>query len=217
MTVRVLLADDHPIVRAGLQVVLAANPNLHLVGETGDGLDVMPMVARLKPDVLVLDLMMPGLGGLEIADRVRRNAPETRVIILSMHDNEAYVVAALQAGALGYVLKKSASGELIRAIEDALEGRQYLSPALSQEALNDYREQLDQSHNADPQKNLTPRERQVFHLVVEGLTNRQIGRRLKISPRTAEMHRANLMRKLGVQTTADLIRYALRIGILPPD
>ncbi len=177
----------------------------------------MPMVARLKPDVLVLDLMMPGLGGLEIADRVRRNAPETRVIILSMHDNEAYVVAALQAGVLGYVLKKSASGELIRAIEDALEGRQYLSPALSQEALNEYREQLDQSHNADPQKNLTPRERQVFHLVAEGLTNRQIGRRLKISPRTAEMHRANLMRKLGVQTTADLIRYALRIGILPPD
>jgi DNA-binding NarL/FixJ family response regulator len=217
MTITVLLADDHPIVRAGLQAVLASNPNLQLVGETGDGLKVMPMVARLKPDVLVLDLMMPGLGGLEIAARVRRKAPETRVIILSMHENEAYVVAALQAGALGYVLKKSASGELIRAIEDALEGRQYLSPALSQEALNEYREQLDQSHNVDPQKNLTPRERQVLHLVVEGLTNRQVGQRLKISPRTAEMHRANLMRKLGVQSTADLIRYALRLGILPPD
>ncbi len=217
MTIKVLLADDHPIVRAGLQAVLAAHPNLKLVGETGDGLEVMPMVSRLDPDVLVLDLMMPGLGGLEIAEQARRSAPQTRVVILSMHDNEAYVVAALQAGALGYVLKKSASGELIRAIEAALEGRQYISPALSPQALEEYQEQLHQSHNPDPLKNLTPRERQVLHLVTEGLTNRQIGVRLKISPRTAEMHRANLMRKIGVQSAADLIRYALRAGILPPE
>ncbi len=217
MTVRVLLADDHPIVRDGLSAVLARHEDLQLVGETGDGLEVMTMVKRLQPDVLVLDLVMPGLGGLEIANLVRQDAPQTRVVILSRHDNEAYAAAALQAGALAYVVKKSASDELLRAIRAAFAGDQYISPILSTKALLDYQNQLSESQDPDPQKTLTPRERQVLHLITEGLTNRQIAHRLEISPRTVEMHRANLTRKLGVQSAAELIRYALQHGIIPPD
>ena len=217
MTVRVLLADDHPIVRDGLSAVLARHEDLQLVGETGDGLEVISMVKRLQPDVLVLDLVMPGLGGLEIANLVRQEMPRTRVVILSRHDNEAYAAAALQAGALAYVVKKSASEELLRAIRAAFAGDQYISPILSTKALQDYQNQLSESKDPDPQKTLTPRERQVLHLITEGLTNRQIAHRLEISPRTVEMHRANLTRKLGVQSAAELIRYALQHGIIPPD
>ena len=217
MTVRVFLADDHPIVRDGLSSMLARHKEFQLVGETGDGLEVLPMVKRLKPDVLVLDLVMPGLGGLEIANQVREEVPFTRVVILSRHDNEAYAAAALQAGALAYVVKKSASEELLRAIRAAFAGEQYISPNLSTKALQEYQNQRSISQETDPQKTLTPRERQVLHLVTEGLTNRQIAHRLEISPRTVEMHRANLTRKLGVQSAAELVRYALQHGIIPPD
>jgi len=171
-------------------------------------------VERLQPNVLVLDLMMPGLGGLEVLRRVARQAPSTRVVILSMHSSEAYVVEAMRDGALAYVPKGSDAGELVHAVRSAAAGRPYLSPPLSQRALEAYVEQAS-SARLDFYGTLTPREREVFHLAAEGHTSAEIAKRLFISPRTVESHRRNLMHKLGLESQTDLVRYALRRGILP--
>nr|NIO71757.1 response regulator [Anaerolineae bacterium] len=169
---------------------------------------------RLQPDVLVLDLMMPGLNGLEVTRQVSQRSPRTHVVILSMHPNEAYVLEALRAGAAAYVLKESTSAELVRAVREAVAGRRYLSPPLSERAIEAYMQKAE-SAALDPYETLTAREREVLHLVAEGHTNAEIAERLFISRRTVETHRANLMRKLGLRTQTDLISYALRQGILP--
>jgi DNA-binding NarL/FixJ family response regulator len=179
-------------------------------------LHVVATVERLRPDVLVLDLMLPDLNGLEVARQVRRRAPQTRVVILSMHSNEAYVVEALRAGALGYTLKKSSSAELVHAIREAIAGRRYLSPSLSDLLIDAYIRQVE-DEALDPYHTLTAREREVLHLAATGHTNSEIAARLSISPRTVERHRANMMRKLGLHSQTDLIRYALQRGILPPE
>ena len=210
----IALADDHQVVRNGLRVLLEAEPDFSVVGEAGDGLEAVRLVERLQPDALVLDLMMPGLNGLEVARQVSQRSPQTRVVILSMYDNEAYVLEALWAGAAAYVLKESTSAELVRAIREAVAGRRYLSPPLSERAIEIYIQRAE-SAALDPYETLTAREREVLHLVAEGHTNAEIAARLFVSPRTVETHRANLMRKLGLHTQTDLIRYALRRGILP--
>jgi len=210
----IALADDHQVVRNGLRVLLEAEPDFSVVGEAGDGLEAVRLVERLQPDVLVLDLMMPGLNGLEVARQVSQRSPQTRVVILSMYDNEAYVLEALRAGAAAYVPKESTSAELVRAIREAVAGRRYLSPPLSERAIEIYMQRAE-SAALDPYETLTAREREVLHLVAEGHTNAEIAARLFVSPRTIETHRANLMRKLGLHTQTDLIRYALRRGILP--
>lgn len=210
----IALADDHQVVRNGLRVLLEAEPDFSVVGEAGDGLEAVRLVERLQPDVLVLDLMMPGLNGLEVARQVSQRSPQTRVVILSMYDNEAYVLEALRAGAAAYVPKESTSAELVRAIREAVAGRRYLSPPLSERAIEIYIQKAE-SAALDPYETLTAREREVLHLVAEGHTNAEIAARLFVSPRTIETHRANLMRKLGLHTQTDLIRYALRRGILP--
>ena len=210
----IVLADDHQVVRNGLRVLLEAEPDFSVVGEAGDGLEAVRLVERLQPDVLVLDLMMPGLNGLEVARQVSQRSPQTRVVILSMYDNEAYVLEALRAGAAAYVPKESTSAELVRAIREAVAGRRYLSPPLSERAIEIYIQKAE-SAALDPYETLTAREREVLHLVAEGHTNAEIAARLFVSPRTVETHRANLMRKLGLHTQTDLIRYALRRGILP--
>ena len=214
MSVTVLLADDHPIVRQGLRLLLEAEPDFRIVGEAGDGLEAVGLVERLKPDVLVLDLMMPGLNGLDVARQVSQRSPETRIVILSMQDNEAYVLQALRNGAAGYVLKQSTSDELVRAVRAVITGRRYLSPPLSERAIEIYLQKTEAAP-LDVYETLTPREREVFHLAAEGCTNAEIAERLFISPRTVEVHRANMMRKLGLHNQADLIRDALRRGILP--
>ncbi len=216
MSVRVLLVDDHPIVRDGIKVVLNNHPDFHVVGETGDGLKVNSLVEALQPDVVVLDLMLPGLGGIEVTRQIRAGGVNTKIVILSMHAAEAYVLEALAAGANAYVLKKSVSAELIEAIIGALKGKRYLGANISEDLLDAYR-QLSKKDTPDPYASLTPRERQVIHQVIEGFTNRQIAARLKISPRTVEMHRANLMRKLNLSSTAELVRYALDRGITSPE
>jgi DNA-binding NarL/FixJ family response regulator len=210
----IVLADDHHVVRQGLRSLLEAEPDFSVIDETGDGLEAAQLVERLQPDVLVLDLMMPGLNGLEVTRQVSQRSPRTQVVILSMHANEAHVLEALRAGAAAYVLKESTSAELVQAVREAVAGRRYLSPPLSERAIEIYMQKAE-SAVLDPYETLTPREREVLHLVVEGHTNAEIADRLFISRRTVETHRANFMRKLGLRTQTDLISYALRRGILP--
>jgi two-component system response regulator NreC len=213
-TTTILLADDHHVVRQGLRSLLEAEPDFSVVGETGDGLEAAQLVERLRPHVLVLDLMMPGLNGLEVTRRVSQRSPQTRIVILSMHANEAHVLEALRAGASAYVLKESTAAELVRAVREAVAGRRYLSPPLSERAIETYVQKAE-SAALDSYERLTAREREVLHLVVEGHTNAEIADRLFISRRTVETHRANLMRKLDLRSQTDLISYALRRGILP--
>ncbi|MBS1788695.1 MAG: response regulator transcription factor [Acidobacteria bacterium] len=212
----ILLADDHNIMRQGLRALLQSEPHFRLVGEASDGIEAVRLAERLKPDVLITDLMMPGLTGLEVTRQVTKILPQIRVIILSMYTNDAYVLEALKNGALGYVLKDSQASDLIQAVKEVLAGNRYLSPPLSERALELYLRKVE-SVPDDPYELLTTREREVLQLVAEGRTSAEIANRLFISPRTAEGHRANLMRKLGLQNNADLIRFALKRGILPLD
>ena len=212
----IVLADDHPIVRQGLRALLEAEPGFRIVGEAGDGLEAVQMVERLKPDVLVTDVMMPGLTGLEVARQVRERVQGTRVLVLSMYNNEAYVLEALKNGAAGYVLKDSAAAEMIQAVQEVASGRRHLSAPLSERAIQAYIGKAA-SLPADVYDTLTTREREVLQLAAEGNNNAEIAERLSISPRTAEAHRAHLMRKLSLRTQTDLIRFAIRRGILPVD
>ena len=214
MSVTLLLADDHQVVRQGLRALLEAEPDFRVVGEASDGLEVPDLVERLKPNVLVVDLMMPGLNGLEVMRQVSRRTPQTRVVILSMHSNEAYVLEALRNGAAGYILKDSSAADLAHAVREVAAGRRYLSPPLSDRAIEVYRQKAKEAA-LDRYETLTTREREVLHLAAEGHGNPEIAARLSISPRTVETHRAHLLRKLGLHTQTDLVRYALRRGIVP--
>ena len=212
----IVLADDHHIVRQGLRALLESEPNFRLVGETGDGLAAVRMVEKLQPQVLITDVMMPGLNGLEVTRQVRKAAPQTRVIILSMHANDAYVVEALKNGAVGYVLKDSQAADLVQAVKEVAAGRRYLSPPLSEREIELYVKKVEHAPE-DPYESLTNREREVLQMAAEGRTSAEIAERLFISPRTAEGHRANVLRKLVLQNHTDLVRFALKRGILPLD
>jgi two-component system, NarL family, response regulator NreC len=214
--ISIMLADDHPIVRQGLKALLESEQNFQLVGEAGDGLEAVRLAIRLKPDVLVTDVMMPGLNGLEVTRQVTKSLPQTRVIILSMYTDDSYVLEALKNGATGYVLKDSQATDLVEAIREVAAGNRYLSPPLSERELELYAQRIELVP-ADAYELLTTREREVLHLVAEGRTSAEIAQQLFISPRTAEGHRANLMRKLGIQNNAELVRYALKRGIVPLD
>lgn len=214
--ITLLLADDHAIVRMGLRRLLEAEPDLEIVGEVGDGLQVLPELERLNPDVLVLDIVMPGLNGLEVLRQAKKSAPKTRVIVLSMHSNEAYVFEALRHGAAAYVLKGSNGSELVQAIRSVLAGRRYLSPPISERAIQTYVEKAERQA-PEIYDRLTHREREVLQLTAEGHSNAEIAARLFISRRTVETHRANVFDKLGFRTQTDLVRYALRRGIIRLD
>lgn len=210
----VVLADDHPIVRQGLRTLLEAEGDFAVIGEEADGLKVVALVERLRPDVLLLDVSMPGLTGLEITRQVVQRALKTRIVILSMHADETYVLDALRHGAAGYVLKDAPPGDMLAAVREVTAGRRYLSRGLSERAINAYAEKA-QAAPADAYETLTTREREVLQLAAESSSLSEIAARLGISPRTVETHRENLMRKLGLQSQTDLIRYAFRRGILP--
>jgi two-component system, NarL family, response regulator NreC len=214
MTISIMLADDHPVVRRGMQTLLEAEPDFSVIGETGDGLDTVREVERLQPDVLVLDLMMPGLSGLEVLRIIRQRSPRTRVVVLSMHNNNAFVVTALKEGATGYVLKGSEEQNLVHAVREAVAGRRFLSPPVTERAIDAY---ISQARAApiDPHETLTAREREVLQLAAEGKTSGEIAARLHISHRTVENHRANVMRKLGLKNQSELVCYALRRGLIP--
>lgn len=213
--IRVVLADDHPVLRQGLRSLLEREPDLSVIGEAGDGREALDQVRNLRPDVLVVDLMMPGLGGLEVVRQVRSQNRAPQVVVLSMYSNESYVQEALQAGARGYVLKKATSADLVSAIRTVAVGSRYLSPPLSEEAIQSYRERSRPT--SDAYALLTAREREVLHLAAEGRSSGEIARRLTVSPRTVEMHRSNLMRKLGLQNQSQLVRFAIQRGLIPLD
>jgi DNA-binding NarL/FixJ family response regulator len=211
--ITIVLVDDHRIVREGLHALLEAEADFDVIGEAGDGLSALDLVRKLNPNVLVLDLMMPGLNGLEVARQLSKQTPQTKIIILSMYDDEGFVLEALSNGVSAYVLKDAGSPDLVQAIREVKEGHRYLSPSLTDRAIEVY-EQMTKAGAMDKYDTLTTREREVLQLSAEGHTNSEIANRLGISVRTAETHRSKLMHKLGFHTQADLTRYALRRGII---
>jgi DNA-binding NarL/FixJ family response regulator len=213
-TITIVLADDHRIVRQGLRVLLTTESDFKVIGEADDGREALELVKRLSPDVLVLDLMMPGLNGLEVARQLNKQASKVGVVVLSMHDDEGFVLEALANGVSAYVLKDSNSSDLVQAVREVAAGRRYLSPPLSDRAIETY-QQMAKIGTTDSHETLTTREREVLQLSAEGHTNSEIATRLGISTRTAETHRSHLMHKLALHTQSDLIRYALRRGVIP--
>lgn len=213
--ITIVLADDHQVVRQGLRALLETQEDFSIVGEAADGITAAQMVENLKPNILVLDLMMTGMNGLEVTRQVSKRSPKTIVVILSMHNNEGYVLEALRAGAKAYILKESSADELVRAIREVIAGRRYLGPPLSERVIETYLRKAESSI-IDPYDTLTAREREVLHLAAQGSTNAEIAAKLFISRRTAEIHRTNMMRKLGLHTQTQLVRYAIQRGILPP-
>jgi two-component system, NarL family, response regulator NreC len=210
---KVLLADDHQILRQGLKVLLKAQTDLVLAGEAADGLEAVRLAERLEPDVVVMDLMMPGLSGLEATRQLTRRCPRTRVVVLSMHADAAYVAEAVRAGAAGYVLKAACAEDLVQAIRAVADGEHYFSPPVNEMAVAAYLRETE-GLPADPYDTLTDREREVLQLTAEGHSGTEIAHRLFISPRTVESHRANVMRKLGLHNQKELVRYAVERGLL---
>ena len=216
-TARIVLIDDHQVVRLGLRTLLESEPGFQVVGEARDGQEAILMIELLHPDVVILDLQMPGLSGMEAARLMQARFPQVRIVILSMFDNEAYVVEALRAGASAYVLKGSTTEDLVSAVRDALAGKRYLSPSLSERAIAAYIQYIQSAKAGEvsPIEMLTPREREVLRLIAQGLTSTEIARIFTLSSRTVETHRAHVMRKLSLHTQVDLARFALENGLLP--
>ncbi len=212
----IVLADDHHHVRQGVRSLLEADPELRIVGEASTGLETCQLVKDLKPDVLLVDLRMPNLNGLEVTRQLTQRKTRTRVVILTIYDNDAYVLEALKNGAAGYILKDCTATDLVHAVHEVAAGGRYLSEAVSRRAIDAYLEESKHPMK-DIYETLTGREREVLHLVAQGQTNAQVAGQLSISPRTVEVHRANMMHKLGLKTHASLIRFALEQGIIPTE
>jgi DNA-binding NarL/FixJ family response regulator len=214
-TIRVLLADDHTLVRAGIRELLTSLGNVEVVGEAGDGQEALRLAETLRPDLMVLDIGMPGLGGLEVARRIASMDRSIRVLILSMHNSEEYVLRALRAGCVGYLLKGAAVAELEVAVRAVVRGETYLSPAVSKQVVDDY---ISRTGGAsDPIDILTPRQREILQLVAEGHTSKDIAQRLALSFKTVEAHRAQIMKRLDVRDVTGLVRFAVRVGLVVPD
>ena len=211
--ITIFLADDHPFIRQGTRALVEQEHDLVVIGEVDDGLRAFDEIERLKPDVAVIDLVMPGLGGVEVIRRIADRRIPTHVVVLSLHSDDLYVSKALHAGAHAYVTKNSSPDILLVAIREVAAGRRYLCPSLAQRAVQAYFQKAQQTPS-DSYENLTDRERDLLHLLVDGLTNVQIAERLSISVRTVELHRANMMRKLGLNNQVDLFRFALHRGII---
>jgi DNA-binding NarL/FixJ family response regulator len=215
MSCRVLLADDHTLVRAGLRKLLESLEGVEVVGEACDGMEVLHLVEQLCPDVVVMDVAMPGLNGLDATARLKLLRPATKVLILSMHQNEDYVRQALRQGAAAYLLKDAAPTELEAGLRAVLRGETYLSVAVSKGVMSDYVKRLRSDEPSGSQ--LTPRQREVLQLIAEGNSSKEIARRLDLSVKTVDTHRSQLMRQLDIHEVTGLVRYALRCGLISAD
>jgi DNA-binding NarL/FixJ family response regulator len=207
---RAVLADDHALFRHGLKKILDERPNLEVVGEVGDGLQLLSLLNKLTPDVIILDISMPNLRGIEAIPEIRRVRPETKILILTMHKDEDYLYQAISAGADGYLLKEDAEKELFSAIDSIQQGKIYVSPALSEQSMRNWARLRRGEEDPQHEESLTVREREILKLIAEGKSNKEVGDMLCISVRTVERHRANMMAKLKVRKTAELVQYALR-------
>jgi DNA-binding NarL/FixJ family response regulator len=211
---RVLLVDDHALVRAGMRSLLQDLPDIEVVAEAGDGAEALAAAERERPDVVLMDIAMKGMNGLEAAARLRERLPEVKVIILSMHTSEEYVLLALRAGAAAYLIKDSATSELERALKCVMRGETYLSPAISRQMVDGYVQRVGASAGPEP---LTPRQREVLKRIAEGRSTKEIAFELNLSVKTVETHRAQIMERLGIRDVAGLVRYAMRAGLVPPE
>jgi DNA-binding NarL/FixJ family response regulator len=214
--IRVLLADDHPLLRAGIRSLLEEMEGVEVVAEAADGREALSLIKAHRPEFLLTDIAMPGVGGLDLTEQVGRDHPQIKVIILSMHKDEEYVRRAVLAGAAGYLLKDSDTEELGLALRAVARGETYLSPAVSTRLLADYRKQVSAT-SGPAAGNLTPRQREILQLIAEGMTTKAIASRLGISSKTVEWHRSLLMERLGIHDVVSLVRYAMRMGLIAPE
>ena len=213
-SLRVLLADDHTLIRAGLRLVAEQQPDFEVVGEAQNGRQAVAMADSLKPNVVVMDIGMPDLNGIEACLQIREAHPEIEVVMLSMHSDEGYVLRSLKAGARAYLLKDSAEADLARAIRAAAEGKSFFSPAVGKVLLEDYMRKLQRTGAEDSYELLSPREREILQLVAEGKSSKEVANMLNLSVYTVETHRAKLMQKLNLRSVPEVILYAVRKGII---
>jgi len=214
--VRLLLVDDHAIVRQGLKLVLAAEDNIEVIGEAEDGRQAVELVAKLRPDVVVMDIAMPELNGFEATRQIKQRFPEVQVVILTMHEDPTYYLQIVRVGAVGCVLKRSMGKELLNAVEAAARGESYLPPTMAATVLEDYR-RLASRPALEEEQPLSAREREVLQFIAEGKTSREIADVLGLSPKTIQAHRANILTKIHAHSHSDLLMYAIRSGMIQPD
>jgi two-component system response regulator NreC len=212
--IHILLADDHTILRAGLKMMLNAQPDMEVVGEASDGRQAITETQRLQPDIVLMDITMPEMNGIEATRHIKKLVPESRILILTMHEHDEYVFQALRAGASGYMLKEAADTELISALHIIQSGQFYLSPMAQSVLVGDYLQRVRTGEEKDSYSSLTEREREILKLIAEGYTNNQIAERLVISPKTVDTHRTHIMDKLNLHSRAELVKYAMRRGLL---
>ena len=214
MKIRILVADDHTILRAGLRMMLNAQPDMEVSGEAQDGRQALQEAQRLQPDVILMDITMPDVNGIEATRQIKRVLPDVKILVLTMHEHDEYVFQALRAGASGYMLKEAAATDLITAIHVIRSGQFYLSPTAQSVVVGDYLQRVRTGEERDSYSTLTEREREILKLVAEGHTNNQIAERLIISPKTVDTHRTHIMDKLNLHSRAELVKYAMRRGLL---
>lgn len=213
----IFIADDHPVLRSGIRSLLNDVPEFSVVGEAENGAEALETISRLKPEVIIMDITMPGLNGIEATKRITEESPDSRVIILSMHKDVFHAIDAFRAGALAYVLKDSDPGELLEAVKRVGQGQKYASPAVTQELLSDFVDIIKKDQTQDPFESLSSREREIVKLIADGSTSKEIAERLFISVSTVKSHRNHIMKKLKVNDMASLIRIAIRKGFVKAD